>query len=177
MTPASPVVTPTPMTLPLLFVDAAPSSTGRYRVGAIRPGSFASSTPSPAYVTTINSAELFAALHGLLQAHKRKCPVLSLFTDSSCAYFDLLRLKCSPSHPHYARMLLRIWKHANKHGILFSLSLIASRKNPADPISRLHMLSLPSALRIACEKSAAFTHVPRTLQHPLWLWWRVRPSW
>jgi len=174
LTPVHPMKLPAPLTLPLLFVDAAPSdNSGCFRVGVVRPGSFATSIPAPGYVNTINAAELYAVLHGAEQAVKRKCPLFSLLSDSSCTYHHLVKLKCAPSLPTHAYLLLRLWKLLNKTNTHFSVSLIPSGMNPADPFSRIHQTPLPVALQIGCLRSTSFCTVPQTLTHPLWLWWRL----
>ena len=102
LTPAFPLHLPQPFTLALHFVDAAQITSTTFRVGVINITSFATSTPVPLYIRSINAAELYALYHALRQAANDASPssFSSVTTPRPTSPFSTQRpLLFWPLHP------------------------------------------------------------------------------
>jgi len=125
---------PSPL-LPVLFTDAAPTSTAAYCVAAYS-SSFATSAPTPSWITTLNQAELYGVFHSLRQAALRRLTMLNLTTDSTYVFFTLTRWQCPSQNPTCTRILRRIWRLALFYQLNFTVSLVPSGHNDADILTR-----------------------------------------
>ena len=117
--PVFPRPLPPPLTLPPIFYDAAPSSSTGFRVGAFRRGTLATSCCCPAYIQSINQAEIYAAFHTLRQAVKRRFAYVTLLGDNSTSFYDLLQARCCSSGGGFARVLSQVWRLVNRHHMRF----------------------------------------------------------
>ena len=122
--------------LPQVAIDAAPRGR-RFQVAATKARSFSTVATSPPWVQTINQAELYGAFHALRQLGLRRFSCANIITDSSFVFHTLRTWRGSASNPCAVRILRRIWRVCVKYRVQFTVSLIASRHNPADLFSRI----------------------------------------
>jgi hypothetical protein len=155
--------------LPQVTIDAAPCGS-RFQVAATKAHSFSTVTTSPRWVQTINQAELYGAFHALRQLGLRRFTCANLITDSSFVFHTLRTWRGSASNPCAVRILRRIWRVCVRFRVQFTVSLIASRHNPADFFSRM---SSRDALAAFHETSpiCILSHLKHdALPHPPFRW-------
>ena len=121
----------------LLFADAAPEG-ARFRVGLVGSRRFRRSVRCPAWVTSLQQAELFGIYYACKVAVYRGHRSVVVGTDSDASRFQVAGQRataCSQAHQRILRRLvwLRLWSHV-KLGVF----RVDTAENPADPLSRLH---------------------------------------
>ena len=132
--PTFPRKLPPPLTMTIVFTDAAqvPFSP-YYRVASTHPHTYATATLAPAWVRTQQQAELYG---GIRQAILRGLCYLCLVTDNSGVYCTLKYGKISARCPTRLRILRRIYRLLYQSQCKIQLLLIPLSKNIADPFSR-----------------------------------------
>ena len=162
--PTFPRKLPPPLTMPIVFTDAAqvPFSP-YYRVASTHPHTYATATLAPAWVRTQHQAELYGAFHGIRQAILRGLCYLCLVTDNS-VYCTLKYGKISARCPTRLRILRRIYRLLYQSQCKIQLLLIPSSKNIADPFSRgLLQPPLPHSVYDNTVPYIRYCHTPTRL--------------
>ena len=151
----------------LLFADAAPDGE-RFRVGLVGDRRFRRSIRCPAWVTSLQQAELFGIYYACKLAVYRGHRSVVVGTDSDASRFQVTGQRataCSQAHQRILRRLfwLRLWSH-----VKLSVFRVDTAENPADPLSRL--CTFPSrrhAVQDANDSSAhKFLHLHYLPQAP-----------
>ena len=120
----------------LLFADAAPDGE-RFRVGLVGNRRIRRSIRCPAWVTSLQQAELFGIYYACKIAVYRGRRSVVVGTDNDASRFQVAGQRataCSQAHQRILRRLfwLRLWSHV-KLGVF----RVDTAENPADPLSRL----------------------------------------
>ena len=131
---------PPPVCMPLMFCDAAPLPSG-FMAACLRPLSFALAVPTPSWVRSQQTAELYSVFCCLRQAVLSGLSHVCVVVDNEAAYHTVKSGKVSGSVWARVRLLRRINRLCLAHNLHVQLALTASKHNPADHFSRY--LSLP----------------------------------
>ena len=120
----------------LLFADAAPDGE-RFRVGLVGDRRFRRSIRCPAWVTSLQQAELFGIYYACKVTSYRGHRSVLVGTYSDANRFQVAGHRataCSQAHQRILRRLfwLRLWSHV-KLGVF----RVDAAENPADPLSRV----------------------------------------
>lgn len=135
-----------PACAPRYFADAAQSPWGTFYVGIWEHQMGSRFFPCPAWVSTQQAAELFAALKALSIAAFRRDLSMHLYIDNHAAIYSLLRGKArSPLIPQN-RILRRLCYLLQWSGLTAAVHYVPSQLNPADPLSRWWSFSDPVTL-------------------------------
>ena len=121
----------------LLFADAAPEG-ARFRVGLVGNRRFRRSVRCPAWVTSLQQAELFGIYYACKVAIYRGHRSVVVGTNSDASRFQVAGQRataCSPADQRILRRLfwLRLWSQV-KLGVF----RVDTAENSADVLSRLH---------------------------------------
>jgi hypothetical protein len=103
MTPVRGRPLPPPLTMPLIFCDAAPFGSS-FLVGVCKLGSFASVAQTPAWVRSMQQAEMYALFHTLRQIVHHRLSMACVVTDNAGTFYTVATGRCSA----YCRTRLRL---------------------------------------------------------------------
>lgn len=166
--PTFPRKLPPPLTMPIVFTDAAQVPFSPYY--RVHPHTYATATLAPAWVRTQQQAELYGAFHGIRQAILRGLCYLCLVTDNSGVYCTLKYGKISARCPTRLRILRRIYRLLYQSQCKIQLLLIPLSKNIADPFSRgLLQPPLPHSVYDNTVPYIRYCHTPTRL----WCHWSL----
>jgi hypothetical protein len=129
--------------MPIMFCDAAPTSSG-FVAACVRPFSFALAVPTPDWVASQQTAELYSVFCCLRQAVVSGLSHVCVVVDNEAAYHSVLSGRVSGRVWARVRLLRRINRLCLIHNLQVQLALTPSASNPADPFSRYHTLHLSS---------------------------------
>ena len=132
------------------FSDAAPEGKERFRAGVVAVDGVLRSYVCPAWVKSLQAAELWAVYLAVKVAVYRGVGALAVGTDSMVTQAILRRGRAAVRCDGQQRILRRLFWLYRWSGVQVQTFRVPSRSNPADPPSRLP--SFPS--RAACARRA-----------------------
>ena len=135
---------PPPLCMPMVYCDAALSTTG-YVVAAFKRGDFATACTAPTWIRSQQGAELYSIFHSLRQAAIRRLSHVCVVTDNEAAFNTVNGGRVSARHWDRVRLLRRINRICLQENLQLQLALTPSECNPADPFSR-HRTKAPQRI-------------------------------
>ena len=167
--PVSPRSLPPPFSMPQVFSDAAPFHSS-FVVACSRSLCFATCSPTPSWVRSIQDAELYGIFHTLRQCSLQKLSHVCPLTDNMGVYYTVSSGRVSSACP--ARILRRIFRVCLQFQLCFQIAWVPSARNAADFFSRpltcsplclsraIHRLSPSSTLPVSTASSVWFRTPP-----------------
>ena len=119
--------------MPQVFSDAAPFHSS-FVVACSRSLCFATCSPTPSWVRSIQDAELYGIFHTLRQCSLQKLSHVCPLTDNMGVYYTVSSGRVSSACP--ARILRRIFRVCLQFQLCFQIAWVPSARNAADFFSR-----------------------------------------
>ena len=120
----------------IIFADAAPRPNGGFCYGFVVPGSGIRCYKCPAWVASLQQAELLALVQAFKIAGYQGWRRVAVGSDSMVARSQVLGLRCGMSLPVQNRILRQLFWWRRWSRVRLAVFYVPSDKNPADPQSR-----------------------------------------
>ena len=147
----------------IIFAYAAPRPNNGFRYGFFVPGSGITCYKCPAWVDSLEQAELLALVQAFKIAAYKGWRRVAVGSDSMLARRQVLGLRCGTSLPIQNRILRQLFWWRRWSRVQLAVVYVLSDKNPADPPSR----SPQFADKEACMRAAEDRYVVwNELQRP-----------
>ena len=135
----------------IIFADAAPRPNGGFRFGFFAPGSGIRCYKCPAWVDSLQQAELLALGQTFKIAGYKGWRRVAVGSDSLVARSQVLGLRCGTSLPVQNRILCRLFWWRRWSRVHLAPLYVPSDNNPADPPSRRPRFVDKEACRMAAD--------------------------
>ena len=122
----------------VFFTNAAERSrTGRYRIGIVREGRRWLSRKAPKWTSTLQQAELYAAVYALRLGCYMRLPYVVIATDSDVGRAQILGTRGGIFLRSKQRLLRQLFSLRSWNDRPMGVFRVSTDLNPADPPSRL----------------------------------------
>ena len=143
----------------IIFADAAPTSKRGFRYGFFVPGSGIRCYKCPAWIESLQQAELLALVQAFKIAGYKGWRRVAVGSDSLVARSQVSGLRCGTALPVQNRILRQLFCWRRWSRVQLAIFYVSSDKNPADPPSRRPRFVDREACLLACLTAAEDRYV------------------
>ena len=148
------------------FGDAAPSTKTGFRYGFFVPGSVISCYKCPAWIESLQDAELLVLVQAFKRAGYKGWRTVAVGSDSLVARSQVLGLRCGTALPVQERILRQLFWWRRWRRVQLAVFYVSLDRSPADPPSRRPRFFGREACKTAAEDSyVTWKGLPRPIPY------------